>query len=267
MMSGFEVMPVGAAARLTQLEAEVERLREKLLIACNRGDVADAEVGRLQAEVERLRDSCAAKADRIDRLGETVERLRAERDHARACVDNAARLLTSIHSLLYPAPLKMTDGRTMVFRPENPHDYMQALSDRIRALPDELAAIKEAQQAEPQWCACEPTRCEGMGQCRWQAMKYVPPAQQAEVEQDELHAEAILQALIAEWEAKAATWLHSPEAAQGLHGYRDLAKRLATTELKAEQMRELIADDSHAASFQSLGQYRTALLRAIKEGQ
>jgi len=26
-MSGFEVMPVGAAARLTQLEAEVERLR------------------------------------------------------------------------------------------------------------------------------------------------------------------------------------------------------------------------------------------------
>jgi hypothetical protein len=92
-------------------------------------------------------------------------------------------------------------------------------------------------------------------------------AQQAEVEQDELHAEAILQALIAEWEAKAATWLQSPEAAQRLHGYRDLAKRLATTELKAEQMRALIADDSHAASFQSLGQYRTALLRTITEGQ
>jgi hypothetical protein len=92
-------------------------------------------------------------------------------------------------------------------------------------------------------------------------------AQQAEVDQDELHAEAILQALIAEWEAKAATWLQSPEAAQRLHGYRDLAKRLATTELKAEQMRALIADDSHAASFQSLGQYRSALLRAIKEGQ
>ena len=37
-----------------------------------------------------------------------------------------------------------------------------------------------AQQAEPQWCDCEPTRCEGVGRCRWQAMKYVPPAQQAE---------------------------------------------------------------------------------------
>ena len=37
-----------------------------------------------------------------------------------------------------------------------------------------------AQQAEPQWCSCDPTRCEGMGRCRWQAMKYVPPAQQAE---------------------------------------------------------------------------------------
>jgi hypothetical protein len=49
-MSDFEVMPVGTAARLAELEAEVERLR----------------------------DSCAAKADRIDRLGETVERLRAQ---------------------------------------------------------------------------------------------------------------------------------------------------------------------------------------------
>ena len=141
-MSDFECLPIGTAARLAELEteverlraerddmqrqrdaarghgegasisqlirerdayrAEVERLREKLLIACNRGDVADAEVGRLQAEVERLvsdfevmpvgtqrrlaeleneverlRDSCAAKADRIDKLGETVERLRA----------------------------------------------------------------------------------------------------------------------------------------------------------------------------------------------
>ncbi len=48
-MSDFECLPIGTAARLTQLEAEVERLR----------------------------DSCAAKADRIDKLGETVERLRA----------------------------------------------------------------------------------------------------------------------------------------------------------------------------------------------
>jgi predicted RNase H-like nuclease (RuvC/YqgF family) len=118
MMSDFEVMPVGAAARLAELEAEnnglrfalsrqgkstmpemvslraeVERLREKLLIACNRGDVADAEVGRLQAEVERLRDSCAAKADRIDKLGETVERLRALNGELLAALKSALSAL------------------------------------------------------------------------------------------------------------------------------------------------------------------------------
>lgn len=42
---------------------------------------------------------------------------------------------------------RLIGGRSlsMVFRPENPHEYLQALSDRIRALPDELAAFKEQQ--------------------------------------------------------------------------------------------------------------------------
>lgn len=27
---------------------------------------------------------------------------------------------------------------------------------------------------KPNWCQCEPTRCEGVGRCRWQAMDYRP---------------------------------------------------------------------------------------------
>lgn len=71
------------------------------------------------------------------------EVLRAERDHERAKVESAVRLLTGIHALLYPAPIKTPDGRTMVFRPKDPdpHQVLQELSDRIRALPDEIAAI------------------------------------------------------------------------------------------------------------------------------
>lgn len=72
-----------------------------------------------------------------------IEVLRGERDHARACMANAVRLLTGIHSLLYPAPIKTADGRTMVFRPTtlDPHEVLQELSDRIRALPDEVAKL------------------------------------------------------------------------------------------------------------------------------
>ena len=53
--------------------------------------------------------------------------------------DNAVRLLNGIHALLYPAPIDTADGRTMVFRPKSPdpHQVLQELSDRIRALPDE----------------------------------------------------------------------------------------------------------------------------------
>ena len=76
-------------------------------------------------------------------VNETEQLLRAERDHARACLDNAVKLLTGIHALLYPAPVTAGDGRTMVFRPKDPdpHEVLQALSDRIRALPDELAKL------------------------------------------------------------------------------------------------------------------------------
>jgi hypothetical protein len=74
------------------------------------------------------------------RADRQIEVLRGERDHQRARVESAVKLLTGIHTLLYPAPVKTADGRTMVFRPKDPdpHEILQELSDRIRALPDEI---------------------------------------------------------------------------------------------------------------------------------
>jgi len=88
---------------------------------------------------EELEAALMRAGQQIDQLQRENAVLRAERDHARASVDNAVKLLTGIHSCMYPSAVKMEDGRLMVFRPDNPHEYLQALSDRIRAIPDELA--------------------------------------------------------------------------------------------------------------------------------
>lgn len=68
---------------------------------------------------------------------------RSQRDHARALADGCIKLLSSIHGLLYPSPLTTPDGRVLVFRPSDPdpHTVLQELSERIRALPVELAAL------------------------------------------------------------------------------------------------------------------------------
>jgi hypothetical protein len=70
-----------------------------------------------------------------------------QRDHARACYGRAVKLLISIHSLMYPPPTTLPDGRTMVFRPidPDPHTILQKLSDRIRALPEELDVIAKTE--------------------------------------------------------------------------------------------------------------------------
>jgi hypothetical protein len=89
----------------------------------------------------KLSGAVGEDAAELRLLERQVEVLRAERDHARAKCERAVRLLTGIHALLYPAPIKTPDGRTLVFRPKDPdpHEVLQELSDRIRALPDEIA--------------------------------------------------------------------------------------------------------------------------------
>ncbi len=87
---------------------------------------------RYDAERSGYAKHCHAAAAELRRLHRECEILSIERDHARIMC-------------MYPNAVKMEDGRVMVFRPGNPHEYLQALSDRIRALPDEIAAIKAAE--------------------------------------------------------------------------------------------------------------------------
>ena len=77
----------------------------------------------------------------IERLQLMCSVLKAERNSARAQVDNLVMQLSSVHSFLYPPATKLQDGRTMVFRPKDPdpHEVLQELSDRIRAIPQKIA--------------------------------------------------------------------------------------------------------------------------------
>ena len=104
-------------------------------------------IGLIQyAGVEMLQyagEVSAAKDAEIERLRAEVAVLKAENAHARDCLNSATTLLIGIHSLMYPPEITTADGRVMVFRPKSidPHEILQGLSDRIRALPDELAAL------------------------------------------------------------------------------------------------------------------------------
>ena len=51
-----------------------------------------------------------------------------------------------------------------------------------------------------------------------------------------------LHALLQEWEAKAATWLASPEAAQRLEGYCELAQRANRAEAERDALRAELAE-------------------------
>lgn len=86
-----------------------------------------------------------------ERLFNRAQIFAAERDNARACYDNAVRLLIEIHSMMYPPQVKLPDGRTMAFRPTNPdpHAVLQELSDRIRDLPDRLRDIDALNMNKP----------------------------------------------------------------------------------------------------------------------
>lgn len=86
----------------------------------------------------------AANPDTVLKLVRTVEVYGAERDHAKACYDRAVSILTGIHALLYPPRFTDNDGRTWQFKSPLAEEQMQELSDRIRALPDEIAALNAA---------------------------------------------------------------------------------------------------------------------------
>lgn len=87
--------------------------------------------------------------------------------------------LDDLHPYQKPTDLyPRIDALRKALAAQRPHNQCGETCERAKLCA--VCARELAQQAEPQWCSCDPTRCEGMGRCRWQAMKYVPPAQQAE---------------------------------------------------------------------------------------
>ena len=82
--------------------------------------------------------------DEIEKLRREAEIAGLERNHAKACYERTVRILTGIHALLYPPRFTDNDGRTWQFKSPLAEEQMQELSDRIRALPDEIEAIDSA---------------------------------------------------------------------------------------------------------------------------
>ena len=92
----------------------------------------------IDAAVELVEQFEDAKA-LAERYNKAAEIYAAERDHANQRYSSAVRLLTGIHALLYPPRFTDHDGRTWQFKSPLAEEQMQELSDRIRALPDEIA--------------------------------------------------------------------------------------------------------------------------------
>ncbi len=148
-----------AADRIESLQRELETERIRLA-AC--GVVAMANT-RESAALQRKMlpeyesascDDVARAVDREMQYREQVEALQRERDalsmeceRRQQFAESAVRVLSSIHALLYPAQVVTTDaGKIYVFRPTtiDPHEILQALSNRIRAIPSEIDAARAA---------------------------------------------------------------------------------------------------------------------------
>lgn len=128
---------------MREIKTWMERLEVKPVNSSDEIEAAmQAEIDELRAENMRLKDG--EHQDGLLRV-----RYAAERDHARACYDKTVRILTGIHALLYPPRFTDNDGKCWEFRSPIAQEQMQELSDRIRALPDELAETDAAMKADP----------------------------------------------------------------------------------------------------------------------
>lgn len=94
-----------------------------------------AEVDDLRWRLEEMRRDKGALLTQLNqRNGELIA--------ARAKADRLAEILLGIHSLLFP-PITEVGGKAFRFKPDDAADYMQALSDRIRAIPEEIGKAQE----------------------------------------------------------------------------------------------------------------------------
>jgi hypothetical protein len=97
----------------------------------------------------QLRQEIAEAWKLVDQYKRAADVRADERDHARAYYERTVKILTGIHALLYPPRVRRDDGVTFEFHSPHVHEQMQALSDRIRAIPDEIEAASEPTQEKP----------------------------------------------------------------------------------------------------------------------
>jgi predicted lipoprotein len=89
------------------------------------------------ALIAALRNSAEELIRDARRLEATRYQLRVEQ----AKFQQAIRVLSSIHATLYPPRFAGPDGKVHEFHSPLVHQQMQEISDRIRAIPDELKAL------------------------------------------------------------------------------------------------------------------------------
>ena len=77
------------------------------------------------------------------RLMRHAEIYMLERDGARACYDKTIKILWGIYALLNPPFVRDSNGAILEFSSPNKAWQIQELSDRIRAIPDELEALNQ----------------------------------------------------------------------------------------------------------------------------
>ncbi len=114
-------------------------------------DATDQLIENLRGELDFYKRRCdMLQAWRlVDQYKRAANICAAERDHARTCYELTVRILTGIHAMLYPPRFTDNDGRTWQFKSPLAEEQMQELSDRIRAIPDEIAAADEAMKTPP----------------------------------------------------------------------------------------------------------------------
>jgi hypothetical protein len=108
--------------------------------------IRDAEVEGWKASAENRLLIQGEREKTIAELREQVTILQHEVDAARHSKERAVRILTGIHALLHPPIFTDRDGKMWQFKSPIIEEQMQALSDRIRAIPEEIDAINATEQ-------------------------------------------------------------------------------------------------------------------------
>jgi len=92
-------------------------------------------------DAQPLKDRIAELEAKLAEAMKDAEIRQHELMAAREKADRVVQILCRIHALTTPRPIQASDGKTYRFKDPNAADTLNALSDRIRSIPDDLAAI------------------------------------------------------------------------------------------------------------------------------